>query len=370
MGAPGRGLAAFTYCGAARRKRVRKDDAARRDVTGGGGVQHIFIFCLPGGEVRPLRSPLPGLCPLARPCVCCLSLSFWRPSHRQAPSSRLYEYCGACCEKAESMFGTRNAATATPALSAETPLPDLSSFEAVLGGDDDDDDDDDEVDDAAVDAVLKDLLKEKDPPKAAVKTAVEAPRRLNPRTSCSDRVEERIQEYASAALAAQKRGDRSEAGTWLQHSKDLVAAVDALLQSEFLPPGAAPVPKSTTPVPQAIQDAPAVAGDAVAPVARLESDEHRFDYVSLRVVEHELQRLAADATAVAALQKRRATLETLERRHSSDSAPHSASYAQRLKSAIENEKERARTAKRDGDTREALNALRRAKIMQDELEAS
>ena len=104
------------------------------------------------------------------------------------------------------------------------------------------------------------------------------------------------------------------------------------------------------------------------------ADGHHFDYVvSLLVLEFEAQRLETDEVAQAALQKRRATLETLEHRRTtgSDSANGNAGggYAQRLKLAIDEEKERARVAKRDGNTREALNALRRAKIMQDELDA-
>ena len=268
------------------------------------------------------------------------------------------------------MFGQRKPATSSTDASPANALPDVSEIGMLGGGEHEEDD---EVSEEAVTEVLKNLLKEPTPTQRAPAAAHELkPRRRDPRSSVGDRVDERLQEYASAAMSAQKRGDRAEVAEWLQRSKDLVAAVDALLQANFLPPGASP-PVTASQADVALSAGGTACLSANAPKPEVVGDHH-FDYiVSLKVLDFEAQRLELDEAARAALEKRRAIVEALERRRTTDSdsalANAGGGYVQRLQVAISDEKERARTAKRDGNTREALNALRRAKIMQDELDA-
>ena len=98
--------------------------------------------------------------------------------------------------------------------------------------------------------------------------------------------------------------------------------------------------------------------------------------VSLRVVEFEAARYAADAMMLAALERRKATLSALERRRcmqpagAEATADSAAGYAERLERAVAEEKARSREAKLCGNTKEALHALRRAKIMMQELDST
>lgn len=88
---------------------------------------------------------------------------------------------------------------------------------------------------------------------------------------------------------------------------------------------------------------------------------------SLRVLDFEASRLAADPLMCAAIEKRRAALQALERRRleQPDGADE---YARRLEAAIDEEKARSREAKQSGNTKEALHALKRAKLMIEELD--
>ena len=118
----------------------------------------------------------------------------------------------------------------------------------------------------------------------------------------------------------------------------------------------------------------AVPAAAVATDASVDDADAAFAHlVSLRVCDFERTRVAGDAVALAALQRRRATLETLERRRGVAAAGAGAAvaveYAGRLDAAIAEEKSRSREAKLSGQTTEALNALRRAKIMVEERES-
>lgn len=290
------------------------------------------------------------------------------------------------------MFGRASTSSAATPAATATPAPatpfDMSALADMDGGGDEE-----PVSDAAVDAVLKELaglppgatnaggsddaliaqLLGKPTPKSA---AGAAPSRPTPRSSTGDKVDERLEEYLKASIAAGHLGRQQEAAHWQQRARLLVGAIDEILTAGFPPPDAVPkpvppplTPPATTPPAAAANATPSVSNAAAATSA----DEPQFDHViSLLVVDFEASRLAGDERALAALEKRRTTLATLEHRRSSGAADGAGAgvdgYAERLERAIEQEKTRSRDAKRDGDTREALNALRRAKIMMEELE--
>ena len=93
--------------------------------------------------------------------------------------------------------------------------------------------------------------------------------------------------------------------------------------------------------------------------------------VSLRVVEFEASRYAADPMMLAALERRKAALSALKQPAGAEATADSAAgYAVRLERAVAEEKARSREAKLCGNTKEALHALRRAKIMMEELNST
>ena len=85
--------------------------------------------------------------------------------------------------------------------------------------------------------------------------------------------------------------------------------------------------------------------------------------VSLRVLAFEADRCASDPLMSACVARRRAMLERMYADEGS-----AAAHAARLETAIADEKARSRDAKESGRTKEALAALRRAKIMMEELD--
>ena len=244
----------------------------------------------------------------------------------------------------------------------DLPL-DLSAMDIQAG------EDEEEVSDEAVLAVLAEIAgsdlksgKAIEDRKAKEDSAAAGSSKAPRNNSCGDRLNDRIEEFTKAAIACKHRGQQRGYAEWMCRAKDLVAAVDELLNTEFV------APSSARP-----QD-PRGSVEPPPPASSNASADAAFDHiVSLKVVEYEAARLAGNDSALAALDKRRTTLATLEQRRAAAPVDHagfvaSAGYGERLQRAIDEEKERAREAKRDGDTRTALDALRRAKIMSDELE--
>ena len=194
------------------------------------------------------------------------------------------------------------------------------------------------------------------------------------------RLDARLKDYHAAAIHMRDKGDTSGAIEALKSGDALSKAMEQLLV-DFPSPAVVeerdvpPVDVSASggrvsPLPVPAFPMPPDAADG--------ADEAFAHVVSLRVLEYEEKRLAkgADVALLAALDSRRVTLEALEgRRLNSGSlavpagtqAAHSA-YLQRLDNAIEDEKARSKEAKTANRTSDALNALRRAKIMVEEKE--
>ena len=104
-----------------------------------------------------------------------------------------------------------------------------------------------------------------------------------------------------------------------------------------------------------------------------DDDDGPFSHiVSLKVLDYEAERLGSSDTDITIeLSRRRTILLALERQRRADpdgSTESMASYAKRLEAAVLAEKARSRDAKQAGQTKEALHALKRAKVMLDELE--
>jgi len=115
-------------------------------------------------------------------------------------------------------------------------------------------------------------------------------------------------------------------------------------------------------VPQMLSDPPPRA--AAPPAVDEGVDEDNDQLISLKLVEYELERLmktGGEAAAIISLERRRATLRAR--------AVPPEQYAESLQCAINAEKAGSRERKRAGDTAGALAALRRAKVMTDELDA-
>ena len=123
----------------------------------------------------------------------------------------------------------------------------------------------------------------------------------------------------------------------------------------------------------AVVDEPTADEPAPSEFAELEGADPFAHVVSLRVLDFEAKRHLDDSSMIAACERRRSFLQALERRRrvhpDGESTESAAVYAGRLEHAIAEEKVRSRDAKLVGDTKEALNALRRAKIMMEELDA-
>ena len=129
---------------------------------------------------------------------------------------------------------------------------------------------------------------------------------------------------------------------------------------------------------EAAEEAAEAAEEACAPPEPLAHDAAQGDdadvadplahIISLKVLEFEANRCVSDSLMLAAVARRRAKLQALERIGLAGPSEHAAAYAAQLEQAISDEKARSREAKLTGNTKEALSALRRAKIMVEELE--
>ena len=208
----------------------------------------------------------------------------------------------------------------------------------------------------------------------AAHSPANAPRVSTGAMSCVERLDKRLKELVNAAVELRDRGDADGALKFLQQSDELSAAVEKLL-TDFPSPtlGSVSAPASNI-SPEAGPSHVASASPSTPPVNV--SDDPFAHIISLRVVEFESKRLAGDEHMLIALDARRKTLEALEARRlnsASLSVPAAvqaatAAYLERLDNAIEDEKARSRQAKVENRTSDALNALRRAKLMVEEKE--
>ncbi|KAL1508483.1 hypothetical protein AB1Y20_004584 [Prymnesium parvum] len=187
-------------------------------------------------------------------------------------------------------------------------------------------------------------------PPAAVATHRDA---LPARRGIEGTVGERMEAFHRAADAAFARGDADDGNRWLRKGVELSQAVALVLQ-RFPPPdtphgasgeGAAPA---------------GPAKSAAAAVVPLVSSQEIEAMVSARVVQSVVDQLAgSDSELLLALLERKAQIEALVEEKGVD--------CDVLQAAIQSEKAMAAHFKAAGNTGAALRALKRAKIMMDEI---
>jgi len=181
----------------------------------------------------------------------------------------------------------------------------------------------------------------------------------------TDKLSERAREYETAAVHATQSGETEMAMLWLQRGKALQAAAEALLSQYPHPTAAAadaggPSSSAGPAPPAATPDDPI---DAAEAYARTIVSQRVLDWeVGLASAQSQEEAEGAEVR-IEALETRRAVLLAEE----SALAPEA--LVARLQVAIVAEKKAALAHKAAARTPDAIHALRRAKLMTEEVEA-